>query len=156
MRFGYPVLSEKPMALKWSDARRMADVSMRTGRALMVAHDHLWHWDFQRLEPSPGATVQWRGPERKDGSCSALLDWGPHAWSMALALGTDRVSTGPGDRRGNQALSRGVRYPGECHYRCRTIREMIDTFVSVINGGQDWRADLDFALAVQAKLTPPP
>ena len=116
-----------------------------------MAHTHLWHWDFLRLEPSQAATVQWRGPTREDGSCSALLDWGPHAWSMAMALGTERVATGSGDRRDNIARSGAHEYRGDSQWPCNPMREMLATFASLIDGGYDWRAEPDFGLAVHRR-----
>lgn len=145
-----PVLLEKPMSLKLDEAELMA----RRGMPLLVAHTHLWHQDFQFMEPSPSAVVQWRGPERQDGSCPAMLDWGPHAWSMAIALGTKRVSTGRGDRRENGVWSMGKYYP-RSNWLGSPMREMLATFASLIDGGYDWRSEPDFALDVHRRCFRP-
>lgn len=148
LQSGKPVLCEKPIALTYWEPEVL--LKARGERPFLVAHTHLWHQDFQFLEPSPSAVVQWRGPRREDGSCPPMLDWGPHAWSMAIALGTDRVSTGKGDRRENCVWSKGKYYPrGDWHGS--PMKEMLATFASLIDGGYDWRAEPDFALEVHRR-----
>lgn len=151
LRCGYHVLCEKPAALTLSDARAMFDVAAAEGRVLLIAHTHLWHPEFLRLEPSPGAVVVWRGEERPD--CPAVLDWGAHAWSMALHLGTNRVATGIGDRSKNLVRSLGDTYPGHYSELFSPMRDMLETFRSVVAGGQDWRADPHLALEVLRRCT---
>lgn len=142
-----PALCEKPVSLSSEDADEIA----RRHGPLLIAHTHLWHWDFLRLDRSSSATVQWRGPTRGDGSCSALMDWGPHAWAMAIALGTERVSTGPGDRRENVVRSGSEQYRGDSQWPCNPMKEMLATFASLIDNGYDWRAEPDFTLEVHRR-----
>lgn len=160
------VLCEKPIGLAADAAEKM----IFRCRKLLVAHTHLWAADFLRLPKSPSATVQWRGPDREDGSCPAILDWGPHAWSMALALGTERVSTGKGDRRHNLVRSMDTAYspdtPRDAEHAAELsrlginpldtpMRSMLATFASLIDGGYDWRAEPDFALEVHRRCFKP-
>jgi len=152
LRGGYHVLCEKPMALSVAHAEKMVQAAKETGRKLLIAHTHLWHPDFLSLKPDPGAQVFWRGEELHD-DCPATLDWGAHAWSMALALGTKRVATGYGDRSRNLVRSCGECYPASDNYQpnptpmCATL----ETFISIVMRGQDWRADPEFALEVMRR-----
>ncbi|HEY3493045.1 MAG TPA: Gfo/Idh/MocA family oxidoreductase [Polyangiaceae bacterium] len=146
---GYHVLCEKPAALTLEDARAMFDLAKSQERVLLIAHTHLWHPDFLRLQPSPHATVIWRGEERTD--CPAVLDWGSHAWSMALHLGTERVATGLASREGNTVRSGGASYPDDYSCQASPMRDMLETFRCLVAGGQDWRADPEFALEVMRR-----
>lgn len=157
LRLGFNVLCEKPIALTESVAAAIMRPPTRPGQ-LLVAHTNLWDREFLSLPASKSAIVEWRGPERADGSCPAMLDWGPHAWSMALALGTERVSTGKGERR-NFVESEGKRYLGaraDCYPDHETpMAHMLATFASLIDGGYDWRAEPDFALEVHRRCFKP-
>jgi hypothetical protein len=151
MRGGYHVLCEKPMATSMYDAASMEKVARATKRVLLIAHTHLWHPDFLSLRSDPSAQVFWRGEERRD--CPAVLDWGAHAWSMALHLGTERVATGIGDRSRNCVRSCGEEYPDPEGYEPdqTPMYAMLETFASLIAGGQDWRAAPEFALEVMRR-----
>lgn len=148
------VLCEKPVGLGIRAGEILFNEAKYYERPVLVAHTHLWSADFLRLPKSSSATVQWRGPEREDGSCPAMLDWGPHAWSMALALGTERVSTGKGDRRENMVRSGRDFYPSGSSFDT-PMRSMLATFASLIDGGYDWRAEPDFALEVHRRCFRP-
>lgn len=146
-----PTLCEKPAAPHLDEVERM----FSAGPPLLIAHTHLWHRDFLALPKSSAATVSWCGEERTDGSCSALLDWGPHAWSMALALGTERVTTGVGDRSRNLVQSDGLIYPNPAGDRpgyATPMSNMLASFATVVGGGYDWRADKAFQLAIYERL----
>lgn len=155
---GKAVLCEKPMGLDRNAAEEMFSISRLKKLPLLVAHTRLWDREFLTLDKSPSAVVEWRGPEREDGSCPAMLDWGPHAWSMAIALGTERVATGKGDRSHNFVYSNGKRYMN-AHRDCppgeTAMANMLATFASLIDGGYDWRAEPDFALEVHRRCFKP-
>lgn len=152
---GKHVLCEKPMALSCTDADRMFYTAKDYGRALLIAHTHLWSESFLALPPGPHATVVWRGEERHD--CPAVLDWGAHAWSMALHLGTERVATGFGDRARNLVQTEHVVYRPSVYRgpdltaESPPMRSMLETFACLVRGGQDWRADPEFALEVMRR-----
>lgn len=148
---GIPLLVEKPIALTLDDASKIAN----RGTPVLVAHTHLWHSKFLALEPNHGAAVTWCGPEREDGSCPAALDWGAHAWSMAIALGTERVTTGVGDRQTNAAVSRGQRYASLPSAEERPMRAMLATFATLIQGGSDWRAAPEYTTGVLTRCFKP-
>lgn len=149
MRLGIPILCEKPMALTLEDAELMAGESRKWAVPLLIAHTHLWAPEFLDLKPSPEASVIWGGPEREDGSCPAQLDWGPHAWSMALTLGTEHVSTGKMERITLVSTPDGRMYDG--YPKSFPMWHMMRTFTDLISGMSDPRADLEFALKVQRK-----
>lgn len=90
---GKRVLCEKPLCSTWDDFMRIhnAAYAARPG-SLLVGYQHLWHPEFESLRraarhdvskvgaPLRYVDVQWGG-NRSD-----MLDWAPHAFSMACAL----------------------------------------------------------------------
>jgi hypothetical protein len=147
LALGRPVLCEKPVGLTKSDANTLLRIAAAERVPFMVAFTHLWSTEFLSIAPSPGAVVICGGEERDDGSCPAWLDWGAHAWAMANALGTRRVTTGKMPQRklyvsSGDVLDGGKRYVGESQEW--PMKAMLVSFATICSGGYDWRADPEF------------
>lgn len=150
---GIGVLLEKPAALTLSETELILDCAERRGSPpLLIASPHLFARKFLELGHSADATVTWAGPERADGSCSGYLDWGPHAWSMATALGTERVVTGVSHVRTTVVESNGKRYQGEWLDTESPMLAQIETLERMMHGGFDWRAGKTFVRQVYTRL----
>lgn len=150
---GKAVLLEKPIALTWPEARAVLDAADRPGAPpLLVASPHLYARRFLELCGGPDSTVVWCGPERDDGSCPGYLDWAPHGWAMAQALGTERVITGSSPARVCEVNSGGKQYRGEWLDTESPMLAMVETLERIMHGGFDWRSGKRFTRTLYERV----
>lgn len=146
---GRAVLLEKPIALTRPETMAVIEASDRPGAPpLLVSSPHLFTRAFLALCGGPDSTVVWCGPERRDGSCDAYMDWSPHAWSMATALGTERVITGMNGTRMTLVMSGAREYAGQREADESPLRAQVETLERLYHGGFDWRAGRTFTRRV--------
>lgn len=85
---GLPVMVEKPAGLSLADAERIQRSEAESGRFVLVNHQHLFaegFEEFRKAAKGGGCIYRSLGPVARD--FDAVWDYGPHAASMALAMG---------------------------------------------------------------------
>ncbi|HEX5017652.1 MAG TPA: Gfo/Idh/MocA family oxidoreductase [Actinomycetes bacterium] len=90
LRAGKPVLCEKPLVLSLQTARHLYQVAAGSKARLWTCYPHLWHPAVEAMakRAEVDAEITFCGPTEAE----PLLDWAPHALSMALyLLGTDAL-----------------------------------------------------------------
>ncbi|HEX5017669.1 MAG TPA: Gfo/Idh/MocA family oxidoreductase [Actinomycetes bacterium] len=90
LRAGKPVLCEKPLAPTYQQAASLYDTASRYWTRLWTCYPHLWHPVIEQMRKRTKLDLEitFCGPTEAE----PLLDWAPHALSVALyLLGTDAL-----------------------------------------------------------------
>lgn len=154
---GKPLLVEKPLALSWQDASDLIDEAEIANVPLEVAHTHLWHEAFPKLEGITHAAchLSYANHER---DYSAWIDWGPHILSMLEQTGAEVTSWSleHGERRSLRLdASVGVvtvGYTGREAYERTPMWHMLDEFSRGGTHGYDFQRRVYRALFEQEAL----
>jgi hypothetical protein len=180
LRAGLHVLVEKPAALTFDDVCAMTDTADREKRTLLVAHTRLFGGSVVAPLPEVAEleyTIGGPRPARDMQEVPALVDWGCHAVSWALAScwprkltafpidgETWRVSSAGGYLLSLHGGGASVTLhcgdfrervnSGEYCGRVTRLWEMVHAFSRACRGEPDFRASTEFTRAVYRLVLP--
>ena len=155
---GMPVLVEKPLATTAADCFDLIMKSRVHATYLMVAHTLLFSRRFAEIQElaksAKHVAVDIGGPRPAGHDYSALLDWGPHAYSVGVALNAQRINFGDYPERRAVVILDGVEHSLDTRgeENPTPMATQMRVFLDLIGGKPDWRAEPEFTLRVYESL----
>ena len=156
--YGLPCLVEKPLGVDIGECLKVLSVCKMLKRPIMVAHTLLFSRRFAEIQElaksAKHIAVDIGGPRPAGHDYSALLDWGPHAYSVGVALNAQRINFGDYPERRCSVTLDGVEHSLDTRdeENPTPMATQMRAFLDLIGGKPDWRSEPEFTLAVYERM----
>ena len=153
-----PSLIEKPLVISAQELSEIEPALLGAVAPPMVAHTLLFSRRFAEIQElaksAKHIAVDIGGPRPAGHDYSALLDWGPHAYSVGVALKAQSISFGDYPERRCSVTLDGVEHSLDTRgeENPTPMATQMQVFLDLIGGKPDWRAQPEFTLAVYERL----